>query len=133
QPVKTTAGKGCPTTRQTRGNDSRNSFNSLNNAPSSRTADSILMATDVRFISADDHVIEHPEVWTRRLSQPKWGGRIPHLERQADGSDCWLVDGVKHHLLGNGSAGALMADRAVAPRTWSAVPQAASTPAQRLQ
>src|SRR5215472_14198435 len=90
------------------------------------------MATDVRFISADDHVIEHPEVWSRRLSQPKWGGRIPHLERQADGSDCWLVDGVKHTLLGNGSAGALMADRAMAPRTWSAVPQAAWTPAQRL-
>jgi predicted TIM-barrel fold metal-dependent hydrolase len=91
------------------------------------------MAMAVRFISADDHVIEHPEVWTRRLSKTKWGDRIPHLERQADGSDCWLIDGVKHNLLGKGSAGALMADRGTEPHTWSAVPQAAWAPAQRLK
>lgn len=37
-------------------------------------------------ISADDHVQEHGEVWTRRMSREKWGDRIPHLESQSDGS-----------------------------------------------
>jgi uncharacterized protein len=87
----------------------------------------------VRFISADDHVIEHPEVWTQHLSKQKWGSRIPHLERQPDGSDCWLIDGRKHRLLGDGSAGAFMADRGSEPHRWSDLPQAAWAPAERLK
>lgn len=43
-------------------------------------------------ISADDHVCEHPEVWTKRMSEQKWGERVPHIESQADGSRRWLVD-----------------------------------------
>jgi predicted TIM-barrel fold metal-dependent hydrolase len=87
----------------------------------------------VRFISADDHVIEHPEVWRRRLSKQKWGERVPHLERQADGSDCWLIDGAKYRLLGNGSVGAFMADRGAEPRVWSDIPRNAWAPAERLK
>ena len=34
-------------------------------------------------ISVDDHVQEHPEVWTRRMSKAKWGNRIPQVERHA--------------------------------------------------
>ena len=30
------------------------------------------------FISVDDHVQEHPDVWTQRLAS-KWGDRIPRL------------------------------------------------------
>ena len=45
------------------------------------------------FISVDDHVQEHPEVWTKRLSKNKWGDRIPRVERQADGAERWVVDG----------------------------------------
>ncbi len=33
------------------------------------------------FISADDHVQEHPEVWSSRMSKTKWGERIPHVEK----------------------------------------------------
>jgi uncharacterized protein len=87
----------------------------------------------VRFISADDHVVEHPAVWSGRLSKQKWGDRIPHLERKADGSDCWLIDGVQHRLLGNGSVGAFMADRGSKPHVWSEVPEAAWTPTERLK
>jgi uncharacterized protein len=86
-----------------------------------------------RFISTDDHVVEHPEVWVRRLSKAKWGDRIPHVEREADGSDRWVIDGVKSGLLGHGSAGALMADRDVEPRCWEEVPAASYTPAERLK
>ena len=44
-------------------------------------------------ISADDHVCEHPEVWTKRLSKQKWGERVPHVETQADGAQIWMIDG----------------------------------------
>jgi predicted TIM-barrel fold metal-dependent hydrolase len=87
----------------------------------------------MKFISADDHVVEHPEVWTSRLSHQKWGGRIPHLERQADGSDCWVIDGVKRRLLGSGSAGAFMADRGTEPRSWNDVPRTAWVAEERLK
>ena len=45
------------------------------------------------FISVDDHVQEHPEVWTKRLSRSKWGDRIPHLAKNSDGVERWVVDG----------------------------------------
>ncbi len=83
-------------------------------------------------VSADDHVIEHPEVWTARMARSRWGNRIPHVERQADGTDCWLIDGNRVPLLGSGSAGALMADRSDEPRRWEDVPRAAWDPHQRL-
>ena len=44
-------------------------------------------------ISADDHVYEHPEVWTARMSKQKWGDLVPHVETDADGSQHWLVAG----------------------------------------
>jgi predicted TIM-barrel fold metal-dependent hydrolase len=44
-------------------------------------------------ISADDHVQEHGEVWTKRMSKAKWGERIPHIETATDGSRRWLIDG----------------------------------------
>jgi len=43
-------------------------------------------------ISADDHVHEHPDVWTSRLPASRWGDRIPHLETTADGTEHWVVD-----------------------------------------
>lgn len=84
-------------------------------------------------VSADDHVVEHPEVWTARMARSRWGNRIPHIERQSGGADCWLIDGNRIPLLGSGSAGALMADRSVEPLRWDEVPRAAWAPAQRLE
>ena len=84
------------------------------------------------FISVDDHVQEPPEVWTQRLSKAKWGGRIPHVERQADGSEHWVVDGQKLPLPGVALAGAAMADRAREPQRWEEVPKVAYIPAERL-
>ena len=62
-------------------------------------------------VSVDDHVQEPPSLWTNRLSKSRWGERIPHLERTAEGSERWVVDGqvlVDGH---SGRTGALMADR----------------------
>lgn len=85
------------------------------------------------FISADDHVQEHPEVWTSRMSKQKWGERIPHVEKQADGSESWVIDGQRISLLGVAVAGALMADRAQEPKRWIDVPRMAYSAAERLR
>jgi predicted TIM-barrel fold metal-dependent hydrolase len=84
------------------------------------------------FISADDHVQEHPEVWTARMSKTQWGDRIPHLERAADGSEAWVVDGKKVELRGVALAGAAMPDRARNPQRWAEVPKVAYVPSERL-
>lgn len=86
-----------------------------------------------RLISADDHVQEHPLVWTSRLSGTKWGDRIPHIERRSDGTERWVVDGRPLPLEGVASAGAAMADRARLPQRWEEVPMAAYVPEERLK
>lgn len=53
-------------------------------------------------ISADDHVCEHPDVWTKRMSGQKWGDRVPHVETQADGGQRWMIDGKAVGLPGAG-------------------------------
>lgn len=84
-------------------------------------------------ISVDDHVQEPPNLWTQGLSKTRWGERIPHLERIADGSERWVVD---NQVLLDGSAalaGALMADRNHEPSRWQDVPTAAYVPSERLK
>ena len=86
-----------------------------------------------RLISAVDHVIEPPDVWTQRLSKSKFGARIPHLERGADGSDCWSVDGKSLSLADAARVGALMSDRVSIPKRWEEVAKAAYDPTARLK
>jgi predicted TIM-barrel fold metal-dependent hydrolase len=83
-------------------------------------------------ISADDHVQETPEIWTQRMSRAQWGERIPHIAPQADGTECWLVDGRQIPLTGAGSVGATMPDRAREPRRWDEVPRSTYVPGERL-
>jgi predicted TIM-barrel fold metal-dependent hydrolase len=83
------------------------------------------------FISVDDHVQEPPDLWTSRLSKARWGDRIPHLERSADGADVWLVDGQAAGPVAR--AAALMPDRNQEPARWDEVPPAAYEPAARLR
>jgi predicted TIM-barrel fold metal-dependent hydrolase len=85
------------------------------------------------FISVDDHVQEPPDLWTDRLSQARWGERLPHLERTAAGAERWVVDGKV--LLGGAvsKAGAFMPDRNGEPTRWDEVPPAAYLPAERLK
>ena len=85
------------------------------------------------FISVDDHVQEQPDVWTERLSKAKWGNRIPHIEKQADGTENWVVDGRKLPLGGVASAGAAMRDRTEEPQCWQDVPKVAYDPMERLK
>jgi predicted TIM-barrel fold metal-dependent hydrolase len=86
-----------------------------------------------RFISAVDHVVEHPEVWTQRLSKSRWGDRIPHIEHSSHEGDSWVVDGRRSPLSECAQVGAVMTDRADAPKHWEDVPQSAYLPAARLR
>ena len=84
-------------------------------------------------ISADDHVQEHPEVWTSRMSKAKWGERIPQIARTSDGSDHWMVDGKPIALPGIAMAAAAMADRAQTLNRWDEVPPAIYSAPERLK
>ncbi|HEX2932750.1 MAG TPA: amidohydrolase family protein, partial [Candidatus Binatia bacterium] len=84
-------------------------------------------------ISADDHVQEHPKVWTARMSRQKWGDRIPHVARMADGNDAWMVNGQRLSLPGVAVAGAAMADRVREPQRWDQVPRSVFSAPERLE
>ena len=77
--------------------------------------------------------MEHPEVWTERLSNSKWGERIPHIERSSDDCDSWVVDGRNIPLADIAQMGALMADRVDVPKHWEDVPRTACVPEERLK
>ena len=85
------------------------------------------------FISADEHVQEHPEVWTKRMSRAKWGDRIPHVERGSNGDERWIVDGREIDLAGVADCGAAMAQRTRNPQRWADVPAAVYDPKERLK
>ncbi len=85
------------------------------------------------FISVDEHVQEHPEVWIKRMSRAKWGERIPHVEHSSNGVESWVVDGRKIDLAGVADCGAAMADRTQNPQRWADVPAAVYDPKERLK
>ena len=86
------------------------------------------------FISVDDHVQEHPEVWTQRLSRSKWGDRIPHLAKNSDGVERWFVDGREIRVwLASPIVARSMPDRTENPQRWADVPAAIYDPKERLK
>lgn len=91
------------------------------------------MTAPNQIISAVDHVIEPPAVWTERLSKSKFGARIPHIERSADGVDRWIIDGRAYALAQSADVGALLPDRVATAEQWDDIPNAAYDPAARLK
>jgi len=83
-------------------------------------------------ISDDDHVQEHPDVWTARLSHSRWGDRIPHVEDHG-GAERWVVDGRSLDLPGVAVATAALTDRTRIPQRWEEVPPSVYDPAERLK
>jgi hypothetical protein len=81
-------------------------------------------------ISVDEHVQESPEVWTQRLSRARWGDRIPHIERQSDGTEHWVVDGQNCRLPGWRQS-VLLCLIAPANPSWAEVPGMAYKPVER--
>ena len=90
------------------------------------------MATQ-QFISVDEHVQEHPDVWAKRLSAAKWGERIPRVAKDPDGNERWLIDGRPIAMDGVADCGAVMAPRTANPTRWADVPAMVYDARQRLQ
>ena len=90
------------------------------------------MPVKPRVISADDHVQEPPDLWTKRLSK-RWGDRVPQVARQADGVERWVIDGRLLEASSLTRTGALSNERHQEPQTWDQVPQAAFDPDARLK
>ena len=90
------------------------------------------MSTNNKFISVDEHVQEHPEVWTKRLARQKWGERIPHVAKNAAGQERWSIDGREIAMDGVADCGAVMAQRTANPQRWADVPAAVYDPQERL-
>ncbi len=84
-------------------------------------------------VSVDDHVQEHPDVWTQRMSRSNWGTRVPHVERRDDGTEHWVLDGEELPLSGVAAVGATVDDRAVEPQRWDDVPKSAYIASERLK
>ncbi|KRE97999.1 amidohydrolase [Nocardioides sp. Soil777] len=53
-----------------------------------------MLRDDVQIVSVDDHVIEHPTVWTDRVAA-KFKDSAPRIERADDGNDWWIYEGEK--------------------------------------
>ncbi|WP_019064079.1 amidohydrolase family protein [Streptomyces prunicolor] len=53
-----------------------------------------MLPEDLQIISVDDHVIEHPTVWTDRVPS-KYADVAPRIERADDGNDWWIYEGAK--------------------------------------
>jgi predicted TIM-barrel fold metal-dependent hydrolase len=51
-----------------------------------------MLPEDVQIISVDDHVIEHPRVWTDRLPE-QYKAVGPNIVRAPDGNDFWMYEG----------------------------------------
>ncbi len=49
--------------------------------------------TDMKFISADSHIFEPPDLWTDRID-PKFKDRAPKIVRE-DGTDWWVCEGYR--------------------------------------
>ena len=78
----------------------------------------IIMELKYGLISADDHVYEHPEVWTARMSKQKWGDLVPHVQTDSDGSQRWLVAGMPVDLPRTGGTNGTPGTRARDPKRW---------------
>jgi len=67
------------------------------------------------------------------MSKSKWGDRLPHIERAADGRDCWVVDGELMPLTGVAGSNAANSDRAQEPTRWEDVPPMVYSAPERLR
>lgn len=84
-----------------------------------------------QFVSVDDHVVEHPRVWTDRMSVSRWGDRVPHVA-ESDGGQTWVIDGQPAAITEVVAVGAVLPDPGAVLRRFDEIPLAATDPRVRL-
>ena len=86
-----------------------------------------------KVISTDDHLQEAPHTWTSRMSERKWGDKIPQVKSNGDGTDSWYIHGEKRGVLGLAAVHGAMPDRTSPPTRWADVPEIAYVPSERIK
>ena len=94
---------------------------------------------DIRFglISADSHVVTDRNAFIERMSQAKWGDRIPQIievENKGQSVERWAVNGRPLRTRGVCNCPAVMGDplRNAYPQRWEEVPAKVYVPSERL-
>ena len=85
----------------------------------------------MKVISADDHVIEPPDLWTSRVSD-QWGERVPRIVQLDGNTERWTIDGRVSEEPRLAPTGALSENRFEEPQRWADVPKEAFEPSSRL-
>ncbi|MCL0101866.1 amidohydrolase [Dehalococcoidia bacterium] len=88
-----------------------------------------------KVISTDDHLQEAPDTWTSRMSEKKWGDKIPQIKTLDDGTDNWFIYGEQNHI-GRGRVARVdgaMPDRTTTVDRWELVPQSTYLASERIK
>ncbi len=89
---------------------------------------------DYRVISTDDHLQEDRYTWTSRMSEKKWGDKIPQVRETGDGTETWYIYGQRKDQTGGVAiVHGVMPDKTKAPTRWEDVPEIAYVPAKRIE
>ena len=85
-------------------------------------------------ISTDDHLQEDRYAWTSRMSEKKWGDKIPQVKEIADGTERWFIYGEQRDQTGGVAiVHGVMDDKRKVPMRWEEVPEIAYVPAERIK
>jgi predicted TIM-barrel fold metal-dependent hydrolase len=92
-----------------------------------------MLPDDAKVISVDDHVIEHPRVFTDRLPS-KYKDDMPRIETLPDGNDTWIYEGRRSgNFALNAVAGKHPSEFGMDPRSYSDMRPGCHDPVERLK
>ena len=88
--------------------------------------------TTYDIIDCDTHITEPRDVWTARVPA-KYLDRVPHVVRNADGKDVWMLDGVQIYTAGLTATAGWKEPFPSGPPTYEEMHPAAHDPHARLR
>jgi predicted TIM-barrel fold metal-dependent hydrolase len=92
-----------------------------------------MLPADAKVISVDDHVIEHPRVFSDRLPA-KYADEMPRIERMPDGNDTWIYEGKRSgNFALNAVAGKHPREFGLDPRSYDDMRPGCWDPRERLK
>ena len=86
-----------------------------------------------RPVDVDSHVQEKRDCWTSRMSESRWGDRIPHYIEMPDGQEVFLLDGKSTPIGQVLQCHSVMPDRETLPARWDEVPKSVHFARERLK
>ena len=83
-------------------------------------------------IDADSHITEPRDVWTARVPA-KWRDRVPQVQRNDNGMDVWVLDGVQIATVGTSASGTNPEGQWIPQKTYEDCHPAAYQAKERLR